>query len=251
MTNKNKYFIGNWKMFGDLSSFKILNSVNVYLKKNKKKNTKVIFCLPYTIINDFSKKLKNKNIHIGAQNIHYQNDYGPYTGKINSRMIKNIGADYIILGHSENRIDGDTDKIINKKIKSAIKNKLIVVFCIGETLKQRIAKSTNKILSKQIDTSLKQIKGLKNIILAYEPVWAIGTGKIPKIKDLIKTLSFIKNKLLKKYKNKNHIKLIYGGSVNPKNIKEFANIDDINGFLIGGASQSDKKFIDIIKNYYK
>ena len=251
MTNKNKYFIGNWKMFGDLPSFKILNSVNVYLSKNKKKYTKVIFCLPYTLINNFSERLKNTNIYIGAQNSHYETNYGSYTGNINSKMIKNVGADYIILGHSENRRDGDTDTMINKKVKSAIKNNLTVIFCVGETSNQRIKKTTNKILAKQINKGLHRVNSLKNIILAYEPVWSIGTGKIPRSRDLMNTLSFIRKKLVKKYGNKNLIKLIYGGSVNPKNIKEFNTINDIDGFLIGRASWSDKQFIDIIKNYYK
>ena len=251
MTNKNKYFIGNWKMFGDLSSFKILHSVSLYVKKNKKKNIKVIFCLPYTLINTFSNKLKRKNIYIGAQNCHYDNHYGPYTGNINSKMIKNAGAHYLIIGHSENRQDGDTDITINQKIRTAIKNHLTVIFCIGETLKQKIKNSTNKVLTTQINKGLYQIKSLKNIIVAYEPAWSIGTNKIPQKKDLAKTALFIKNKLIVKFGNKNPAKLIYGGSVNPKNIKEFSNINTIDGFLIGGASQSDKKFIDIIKNCYK
>ena len=251
MTNKNKYFISNWKMFGDLSSFKILNSVNLYVTKNKKKQIKVIFCLPYTLINAFSNKLKNKNIYIGAQNCHYDNSYGPHTGNINAKMIKNVGADYLIIGHSENRKDGDTDIMINKKIKAAIKNNLNIIFCIGETLNQKIKKSTNKVLTTQIDKGLNQVKSLRNIIVAYEPVWSIGTNKIPKKKDLIKITSFIKSKLIIKFGYKNFIKLIYGGSVNQQNVKKFNSINTINGFLIGGASQSGKKFIDIIKNYYK
>ena len=101
-------------------------------------------------------------------------------------MIKNVGADYLIVGHSENRKDGDTDIMINKKIKAAIKNNLNVIFCIGETLNQKIKKSTNKVLTTQIDKGLNQVKSLRNIIVAYEPVWSIGTNKIPKKKDLIK-----------------------------------------------------------------
>ena len=164
-------------------------------------------------------------------------------------MIKKTGAKYVILGHSENRSSGENNKLINLKIKSAIKNNLAVIYCIGETLKEKRNKDTNKVLSKQIKIGLKNIKNIKNIIISYEPVWSIGTGVIPKIQDLKKTITFIKSKFSKKYKNK--VKIIYGGSVNPKTISAFRNINDINGFLIGGASQSKKKFIDIIRNYYK
>ena len=250
MTYKYKYFIANWKMFGDFSSLKIINSVNNYISKIKLKKNKVIFCVPSTLIGHFSNRLKKSKISIGAQNCHYLNEYGPHTGSINSKMIKSAGAKYVILGHSENRADGDTDNIINNKIKSAIKNNLVVIFCIGETLKQRKQKLTNKILSLQIDKGLKLVKNLKKIIISYEPIWSIGTGIIPTHKELTETISFIRNKLNKKFKKKHSVKIIYGGSVNAKNVRKLIAIQDISGFLIGGASQSGKKFIDIIKNCY-
>ena len=250
MSYKYKYFIANWKMFGDFSSLKIINSVNNYINKIKSKKNKVIFCVPNTLISHFSDKLKKSNIFIGAQNCHYLDEYGPYTGSINSKMIKSAGAKYVILGHSENRIEGDTDKLINNKIKSAIKNNLVVIFCIGETLKQRKQNLTNIILSMQIDKGLKLVKSLKKIIVSYEPVWSIGTEIIPTHKELNKTVSFIRYKLNKKFNNKHSVKIIYGGSVNAKNIGELITIQGINGFLIGGASQSGKKFIDILKNCY-
>ena len=250
MTYKYKYFIANWKMFGDFSSLKIINSINNYINKIKLKKNKVIFCVPSTLISHFSNRLKKSNIFIGAQNCHYLNEYGPYTGSINSKMIKSAGAKYVILGHSENRIEGDTDKLINNKIKSAIKNNLVVIFCIGETLKQRKQNLTNIILSMQIDKGLKLVKSLKKIIVSYEPVWSIGTGIIPTHKELNKTVSFIRYKLNKKFNNKHSVKIIYGGSVNAKNIGELITIQGINGFLIGGASQSGRKFIDILKNCY-
>ena len=179
MTYKYKYFIANWKMFGDFSSLKIINSINNYINKIKLKKNKVIFCVPSTLISHFSNRLKKSNIFIGAQNCHYLDEYGPHTGSINSEMIKSAGAKYVILGHSENRIEGDTDNLINNKIKSAIKNKLVVIFCVGETLKQRKQNLTKKILSMQIDKGLKLVKNLKKIIVSYEPVWSIGTGIIP------------------------------------------------------------------------
>ena len=190
-----------------------------------------------------SKKLRGSNIDVGAQNCHEQDVYGAFTGSVNSSMLKSVGAKYIIIGHSENRQAGETDKLINLKIKSALKSGLRVIFCIGETLKAKRKKITKSVLNRQIKAGLKNIKNNKKIIIAYEPVWSIGTGIIPKSDDLFKTISFIKNE------KKNH-KVLYGGSVNPKNINQLKSINNIDGYLIGGASQDPKKFIDIIKKTY-
>ena len=157
-------------------------------------------------------------------------------------MLKNVGAKYIILGHSENRLKGDDNKKINLKIKSALKAGLKVIFCIGETLREKRNKKTKQILSKQIQVGLKSVNNNSKIIIAYEPIWSIGSGIIPKPNDLIKSISFIKSKFVKKSP-----KILYGGSVNPNNIDQIKNINTIDGFLIGGASQDPKKFIDIIK----
>ena len=190
-----------------------------------------------------SKKLRGSNIEVGAQNCHEQDVYGAFTGSVNPSMLKSVGAKYIIIGHSENRQTGETDKLINLKIKSALKSGLRVIFCIGETLKAKRKKITKSVLNKQIKAGLKNIKNNKKIIIAYEPVWSIGTGIIPKSDDLFKTISFIK-------KVKKNYKVLYGGSVNPKNINQLKSINNIDGYLIGGASQDPKKFIDIIKKTY-
>ena len=250
MTNKYIYFIANWKMFGVLSSIKLIKKVSFYLKKIKKNNLKVIFCVPYTLLSACSRNIKNKNISIGAQNCHELNDFGAFTGAINSTMIKDTGAKYVILGHSENRIQGETDNIINKKIISSLRNNLKVIFCIGETFVQKKKKLTNKVLSKQLTFALKNVKNLNNIIFAYEPVWSIGTGIIPKQKELIKNILFIKKMIKKKYKKYSTFNILYGGSVNSNNINELNNLKVINGYLIGGASQNPNKFIDIIKKSY-
>ena len=242
MTNKYVYFIANWKMFGDLRTLNSLDKVIKFQKLNKQKKFKIIYCPPSTLIRPLSKRLKKSKIEVGAQNCHESDKFGPFTGQINSRMLKNVGAKYLIIGHSENRQDGDDNKKINLKIKSALKAGLKVIFCIGETLKEKRNKKTNQILNKQIRIGLNSVKNKSKIIIAYEPVWSIGTGIIPKPNELIKSISFIKSKLGKKSP-----KILYGGSVNLKNIDLIKNINIIDGFLIGGASQDPKKFIDIIK----
>ena len=239
------YFVANWKMYGSLSSLSTLNKVIKFSKSKEIKKGRLIYCPPYTLISSFSEKFKNCQIGIAAQNCHESESYGPYTGAINPRMLKNIGAHFVIIGHSENREKGENDKLINLKIKSALKAKLKVIFCIGETLDQKKKKKTHSVLSKQIKVGLHNVKNKVNIFVAYEPVWAIGTGVVPKPEDLLKTIKFIKSK----FKDKSP-KILYGGSVNPKNIKDLKEINNIDGFLIGGASQSANKFIDIVKKTY-
>ena len=239
------YFIANWKMFGDLRSLNSLNKVIKFSKSNKINKGRIIYCPPYTLISSFLKKFQNCQIDIGGQNCHESENYGPYTGFVNSRMLKNVGANYVIIGHSENREKGENNKLINLKVKSALKAKLKVIFCVGETLIEKRKKRTQSILSKQIKIGLDKIKNKSNIFIAYEPVWAIGTGIIPKSKELLKTVSFIKSKF-----NDKSPKVLYGGSVNPQNINDLKEINNIDGFLIGGASHNPNKFIDIVKKTY-
>ena len=243
MTNKYMYFVANWKMFGNLRTLNSLNKVMSFAKKFKKNKIKIIYCPPATLLSPLSDKLKSTSIQIGAQNCHESDSYGAYTGQINSNMLKAVGAKYVILGHSENRQMGENDTIINQKIKSSIKSGLKVIFCIGETLTQKRKKITKKTLSRQIFTGLKKIKNKKNIIIAYEPVWSIGSGIIPKNSEIIEIVKFIKKKV-------KGINVLYGGSVNSKNINVLKKIDNVNGFLIGGASQRSKNFIDIIKKTF-
>ena len=243
------YFIANWKMYGELNSIKSLNKVIKFSKLSKKYNFKIIYCPPYTLLNSFSKKLKNTNIHIGGQNCHYYERSGSFTGSINSKMLKDIGAKYVILGHSENRILGENNLLINKKIKSSIKNGLKIIFCIGETLSNKKNNITRKILMNQISNGLKGIKKLNDVLVAYEPVWSIGSGIVPSNHDLENNINFIKNSLKQKFKLKVP-KVLYGGSVNLQNIVNLIKIDAVDGFLIGGASQDSNKFIDIVKKTF-
>ena len=137
MTNNNMYFIANWKMYGSLNSVDSIKKVITLSMTKSFKNVKIVYCPPYTLIRKFVEKTKNSKILIGAQNCHSKEDYGAFTGSINSKMIKNIGCKFVIIGHSENRINGETDKDVNLKIKSALKEKLKVIFCIGENLLEK------------------------------------------------------------------------------------------------------------------
>ena len=242
MTNKYMYFVANWKMFGDLRTLNSLDKVIKFSETNKKNKFKIIYCPPSTLIHPLSKRLKKTKIEVGAQNCHHNYDFGANTGQVNSRMLKSVGAKYVIIGHSENRQLGEDDKLLNLKIKSAIKTGLKIIFCIGETLREKRNRKTNQVLAKQIKNGLTSINNKSNIIVAYEPVWSIGSGLIPKSEDLKKSIDFIKSKFGKKSP-----KILYGGSVNSNNVDKLKIITGIDGFLVGGASQDSKKFIDIIK----
>ena len=233
-------------MYGNLSSINTVKNVINLTKKTKFKKIKIIYCPPYTLLRPLIKKLRKSKIQVGAQNCHTDNKFGAYTGSVNAKMIKSVGGKFVIIGHSENRQAGDTNFLINLKIKSAIKQKLNIIFCIGESLRENKKKKTNIILRNQIKIGLNNIKNIDKIIFAYEPLWSIGTGIIPNSKDLKNRIKVIRNFIKKNYKIKNP-RILYGGSVNPDNIVSLNKIPSLNGFLVGGASQDSKKFIDIIK----
>tara|TARA_B100000965_G_scaffold378243_1_gene372938 strand:- start:739 stop:1485 length:747 start_codon:yes stop_codon:yes gene_type:complete len=247
-----RYFIGNWKMFGLPKSVRIINKINTFVKRdsNKKKYSAII-APPFTLLESFSKSFKNKNIKIGAQNCYHKDLFSSNTGAISPYMIKSLSTKYVIVGHSDNRSEGDTDQILKKKVFFALKNNLKIIFCIGENKTQKKKNQTKRTLKKQITNVLEKKFNKQNIIVAYEPIWSIGTGKIPSTLELSDTTKFIKKVLNKIYKNKNTLPVLYGGSVDSSNIVQFKKLPEIDGFLIGGASKSSKNFIDIIKNYYK
>ena len=252
MINRNMFFVANWKMFGRPSYYKILEKINRYIVRHKKnKSLNIVACVPNTLITLYSNKLKKTLIKVGAQNCsEFQND-GPYTGSVSGKMIKDAGAKYVIIGHSESREQGDTDKIIKNKIESAFKAGLQIIFCFGETLSEKNKKKTKQIIRNQKRKAITNKKFLKKILFAYEPVWSIGSNKIPKITELNYIIRDIKKFVKYTYKNNKKIKVLYGGSVNSLNIEKLKLINQIDGYLVGGASQSSKKFIDILKNYYK
>ena len=246
-----RYFIGNWKMFGVPKSINIVNKVNKFYSKDRNRNKyRIIITPPYTLIETYSRYFKNKKISIGSQNCYHKDQFSSNTAAVSSFMIKSVGAKYTLVGHSDNRAEGETNDILKAKLNFAIKNNLKVVFCIGENKREKKNKKTFAVLKKQILNVLDKKMSVNRIIVAYEPIWSIGTGKIPTSLELKKTTIHIK-KVLKKIFNNKTPPVLYGGSVDGNNVKIFKEISEIDGFLIGGASKSSKKFIDIIKNYYR
>ncbi|MDA8688138.1 triose-phosphate isomerase [Candidatus Pelagibacter bacterium] len=246
-----KYFIGNWKMFGVPKSLNILNKINLFNSKDKNRNKyRVIITPPYTLIESYAKYFKNKKISIGSQNCYQKDQFSSNTAAVSPFMLRNVGAQYTLVGHSDNRAEGDTDPMLKAKVQFALKNNLKVVFCIGENKSEKKNKKTLSVLKKQLTKVLEKKFNKNNIIVAYEPIWSIGTGQIPTDHELQKTTIYIK-KVLKDLFKKNSPAVLYGGSVDGNNVEMFKKIREIDGFLIGGASKSSKKFIDIIKNYYR
>ena len=246
-----RYFIGNWKMFGIPKSINILNKINKFNSKDKNRNKyRVIITPPYTLIESFSKYFKNKKISIGSQNCYQKDQFSSNTAAVSPYMLRSVGAKYTLIGHSDNRGEGDSDSMLKDKVEFALKNNLKVVFCIGENKSEKKNNRTLAVLKKQLTNVLEKKFNKNSIIVAYEPIWSIGTGKIPGAQELKKTIVHIK-KILKNIFKKNSPAVLYGGSVDGTNVEMFKQITEIDGFLIGGASKSSKKFIDIIKNYYR
>lgn len=219
--------------------------IKKYIEGIKDIHTKrVVFCpsalyIPYFLGYDYS---------VGIQQIANE-EKGAYTGQISSVQAKSLGVVLSILGHSECRLQlNETDDLINKKVKTALKNKLNVILCIGETKEQRDMLRTDRVLKKQL---LKGLSGLtkadlKHVYIAYEPIWAIGTGVVPTHRDIKETIKFIQNQVSKEFGYKN-ISVLYGGSVNSKNIESLSTIIECAGFLVGGASLNPKEISKIIE----
>jgi triosephosphate isomerase len=238
--------IANWKMN---KTNKEAISFIIELKNRVRyiRNVDIVICPPFTILSDISKELKNSNIYVGGQNMFYE-EKGAFTGEISPLMLKAVSCKYVILGHSERRYYfNETDDLINKKIKSALKHDLIPILCVGENLEQRKNNETKMTIKKQLNKCLEGLKqnDILEIVVAYEPVWAIGTGNNASPEQAEEIHLFIKG-LLKKEYNIGKTRIIYGGSVNHMNIKELMSIPDIDGCLVGGASLNVSSFFKII-----
>jgi triosephosphate isomerase (TIM) len=249
---RTKVVAGNWKMNNDLNG-----SINLISEIKKGLNGKIlkataIVCPPFTSLESANTLLKDSDVKLGAQNMHFEED-GAFTGEISPSMLKSVGCEYVILGHSERRtIFGELNQVINKKIKTAIKHGIKPIFCIGETLEERENGTTFKVIETQVSEGLEGLSEteLSTMIIAYEPVWAIGTGKVASPAQAQEVHKFIRDLIAKLISASFAEKLViqYGGSVKPDNSKELLSQPDIDGALVGGACLKADSFIKIIES---
>lgn len=217
--------------------------------KVKNSNKKIIICAPFTDLFYTINAAQETNIHVGAQNMYFE-DKGAFTGEVSGEMLKSINCEYVILGHSERRkYFNETDEIINKKVKAALRNSLKPIVCVGETLEQKEANKTLDVIINQISNDFKGLttNDLSNIIVAYEPVWAIGTGKTATKEEANNSIKAIRDEIRKEF-GTDDISILYGGSVKKENASELFNMPDIDGGLIGGASLKSDDFAQIVNS---
>ena len=234
---------GNWKMNGLRENF---NDILLIDAASENVNCDVILCVPDTLIREMSEK--TKNIFSGGQNCHIEAS-GAFTGDISAEMIKDAGASHVIVGHSERRVNyNENNNLIKSKAQTALNEGLKAIICIGETLKERDTGITLDIIKKQLLDSLPQEISGETIIIAYEPVWAIGTGLTPTIEQITEVHDFIRAELENNYGKKigHSVNILYGGSMNAKNAHEISAIENVDGGLVGGASLKAESFIPII-----
>lgn len=248
---RNKYAMANFKM--NKTDAEVEEYLKVLVPAVEGKETKVVLGVPFTSLKTAVEKTKKSEIMIAAQNMN-ENEKGAYTGEVSADMLSNLGVDAVIIGHSERRsIYNETNEVVNKKILRALKSGLISIFCIGETMYERKNQLTEQVLQKQITEGLKSVYAneLKNIIIAYEPVWAIGTGVTPMDVEIIETLKVIRKVLASMYDEAiaEEVVVTYGGSVNDANCKEIAKLEGVDGALVGGASLVPEKFLKIIEAF--
>ena len=250
---RKKIVAGNWKMNIDLEKgVQLFNEIQQLLKEEVKADQEVIICPPYTHLSSLSQIVDpNTNLSIGAQNCH-QADSGAFTGEVSASIIASAGASYVIIGHSERRLYfAESNSLLAQKLDVVLKNGLSPIFCIGETLEQRNSETYFEVIKEQITEASFHLKGAdyRKMVLAYEPVWAIGTGLTASPEQAQEIHSFIRNLLADKYDQDlaNNMTILYGGSCNPKNAAELFAKADIDGGLIGGASLKAQDFVDIIK----
>lgn len=246
---------GNWKMNNTISeSIKLINELKESELNDSELNdsVEVVVAVPFTSLYEVKKALQGSNIKLAAQNMHWE-DKGAFTGEVSPMMLKEIGIDYCIIGHSERRqYFNESDESVNKKIKAALKYGIKPIICVGETLEEREKGIHEEKVKEQILKAFDgiEVENIKDIVIAYEPIWAIGTGKTASSQDANEMCGFIRKIIGLKYGEEagNTIRIQYGGSVKPANIKELMEMNEIDGALVGGASLKAYDFVKIV-NY--
>ena len=245
---RKKVIAGNWKMN------KLPNEAIAFIEELtplvKDTQNEVVLCVPYTNLFYSLLIAQNTNIKIGAQNMHWESN-GAYTGEVSAEMLKSIGVEYVIIGHSERRqYFAETDETVNKKVKKALQVGLKPIVCVGETLEQREQGKTLEIITTQTKLDLEGLteEQVANTIIAYEPIWAIGTGKTATAEDANNAIKEIRNEIAKNYgqNTANRVIIQYGGSVKASNAEELFSMSDIDGGLVGGASLDAGEFSKIV-----
>lgn len=237
---------GNWKMNNTASQGVALVKAIAPLVEDAECD--VVVCVPAIDIPAVGEALKGTNIALGAQNVHFA-EKGAYTGEISASMLKEYGVQYVIIGHSERRqYFGETDETVNKRTLAALAAGLTPIVCIGESLEERETGKTESVLAKQIEEGFKGIEDIKKIVVAYEPIWAIGTGRTATAEQANETIGFIRRKIGEMFcpKCAENVRIQYGGSMNAGNCKELMSMPEIDGGLIGGASLKAPDFAAIV-----
>ncbi|MGB2705908.1 MAG: triose-phosphate isomerase [Candidatus Omnitrophota bacterium] len=241
---------GNWKMHKTTEeSIALSNAIKRDLFNID--NVEIVLCPPFTSLTDIKDVTNDTNISLGSQNVFWEEE-GAFTGEVSPKMLKAVGCKYVIIGHSERRAYfGETNETVNKKVKSALKAGLFPIMCVGEKLEEREAGKTFDVVRDHVEGGLLNVgeKEILNMVIAYEPVWAIGTGKNATPDEAEEVHKFIRELLAKKYEKKisEEIRIQYGGSVKPANIESLIKEKDIDGALVGGASLKADSFVDIVK----
>lgn len=247
--NKKAIIAGNWKM--NKTNKEALQFIATFIQGVKNLQSEVILFIPYVSLKDSVDLSKRTNVKIGAQNFHFES-FGSYTGEISAEMLKDVGVNWSLVGHSERRLYcGETNEDINKKIKKAVSLNMKIILCVGEFLEQRESNKEKEAVMLQLKSALDGInkENLDNISIAYEPIWAIGTGKIASPDQVNKMCEFIRMCINSVYDAEVgiNLKVLYGGSVNSKNCKDILTMKDIDGVLVGGASLKTYDFLCIAK----
>ncbi|MCZ2158225.1 triose-phosphate isomerase [Bartonella sp. 220] len=247
MSPKIRPFIaGNWKMNGTGESLGELRAIAAGVSSDLGHLFEALICIPATLLSRAFNTLGGESLLLGGQNCHFD-DHGPYTGDISAFMLKEAGASHVIIGHSERRTAyQESDALVCAKVQAAWRAGLIALVCIGETLEERKSNKILDVLTRQLAESLPDGATAENVIIAYEPIWAVGTGNTPTSADVAEVHHFIRDEMRSRFGNEgNKMRLLYGGSVKPSNAFELLSTDHVNGALIGGASLKAIDFLTI------